>query len=226
MRAPDALDGLVLAVDASSARGSVAVLRAGAVVGEATVALRSATEERLLPAVAEALDVAGVGVEALTAVVCGAGPGSFTGLRIAAAAAKGLAMARGISLYAVPSLALAVAADPDAGTGRYVVVLDAMRDERFVQLLTIDARGRVDVEPVTLLPAAAVGGLAAASGAAVVGPAEVVERWPHARGAARLLDLARAVGAVDLASWQPEYGRKAEAQVKWEAAHGRVLPSA
>jgi tRNA threonylcarbamoyladenosine biosynthesis protein TsaB len=31
-------------------------------------------------------------------------------------------------------------------------------------------------------------------------------------------------GPVDLASWEPEYGRLAEAQVRWEAAHGRPLP--
>jgi tRNA threonylcarbamoyladenosine biosynthesis protein TsaB len=131
------LDGVVLAVDASSAQGSAAVVAAGLVTGEATVALRSATEERLLPAIADAMAAAGVRASDLTAIVCGAGPGSFTGLRIAAAAAKGLAMARGLPIFAVPSLALAAAADAGAADGRHVVVLDAMRDERFVQLVTI-----------------------------------------------------------------------------------------
>ena len=72
------LDGVVLAVDASSAQGSAAVLRAGRVIGEATVALRSSTEERLLPAIADAMAAAGVRAGELTAVLCGAGPGSFT----------------------------------------------------------------------------------------------------------------------------------------------------
>jgi tRNA threonylcarbamoyladenosine biosynthesis protein TsaB len=31
-------------------------------------------------------------------------------------------------------------------------------------------------------------------------------------------------GPVNLAAWEPIYGRMAEAQVKWEAAHGRALP--
>jgi tRNA threonylcarbamoyladenosine biosynthesis protein TsaB len=31
-------------------------------------------------------------------------------------------------------------------------------------------------------------------------------------------------GPVDLASWEPDYGRLAEAQVRWEAEHGRALP--
>ncbi|OYV67912.1 MAG: hypothetical protein B7Z72_09030, partial [Gemmatimonadetes bacterium 21-71-4] len=44
---------------------------------------------------------------------------------------------------------------------------------------------------------------------------------PHARGVAR---LEGALEAADLAGWEPHYGRLAEAQVKWEAQHGRPLP--
>jgi hypothetical protein len=33
-------------------------------------------------------------------------------------------------------------------------------------------------------------------------------------------------GPVDLASWEPDYGRVAEAQRRWEAAHGRAMPHA
>jgi tRNA threonylcarbamoyladenosine biosynthesis protein TsaB len=46
---------------------------------------------------------------------------------------------------------------------------------------------------------------------------------PHARAAARLSALIDATPAADLAGWEPAYGRLAEAQVKWEAAHGRPL---
>jgi tRNA threonylcarbamoyladenosine biosynthesis protein TsaB len=38
-----------------------------------------------------------------------------------------------------------------------------------------------------------------------------------------LLESLLASGPVDLASWEPSYGRLAEAQVRWEAAHGRPL---
>jgi hypothetical protein len=45
---------------------------------------------------------------------------------------------------------------------------------------------------------------------------------PHARGFARL--IASGIAAeVEMTTWEPTYGRKAEAQVKWEAAHGREL---
>jgi len=46
---------------------------------------------------------------------------------------------------------------------------------------------------------------------------------PRARGAARLTKLIDATPAADLAGWEPAYGRLAEAQVKWEAMHGRSL---
>jgi tRNA threonylcarbamoyladenosine biosynthesis protein TsaB len=46
---------------------------------------------------------------------------------------------------------------------------------------------------------------------------------PHAAEAAQSLALAAAAGPVDLARWEPRYGRLAEAQVKWEAAQGRPL---
>ncbi|MDF1506325.1 hypothetical protein, partial [Roseisolibacter sp. H3M3-2] len=36
---------------------------------------------------------------------------------------------------------------------------------------------------------------------------------------------ALALAPVDLALWEPDYGRKAEAQVRWEAEHGRALPA-
>ena len=41
----------------------------------------------------------------------------------------------------------------------------------------------------------------------------------------RLLDMPGAIERVDLDRWEPDYGRLAEAQVKWEAAHGRPLPA-
>jgi hypothetical protein len=39
----------------------------------------------------------------------------------------------------------------------------------------------------------------------------------------RLASLVERGGVADLASWEPSYGRLAEAQVKWEAEHGRPL---
>jgi tRNA threonylcarbamoyladenosine biosynthesis protein TsaB len=189
------------------------------------VPTREASGELLLPAIDAMLRAAGLAPDDLSRVICGSGPGSFTSLRVGASLAKGIARGRGIPLIAVPSLALLVqsGAQPEA-PGRFLAVVDAMRDERFVQGVEIGSDGRLTIHSVPMrIPTAGVRALAARLGATTVGPGEGVEvvRRPHALGVMRLPAPLHAT--VDLASWEPDYGRLAEAQVKWEAAHGRPL---
>ena len=220
-----ALRGLVLALDASTYLGTAAVLRDGAIVAEREARMRGEHEERLLPAVAEVLQLAGAAPAMLDAVVCGAGPGSFTSLRIAASIAKGLATARGVPLYAASSLSLVVAGTvPALPPGRYLASLDAMRGERFAQLVIVGADGTVRAEgDARRVPAERVDDLARELSAGSVGPGCAHEAAPHARGVARMRPALLAHGPVSLDAWEPDYGRLAEAQVKWEAAHGRPL---
>ncbi|HEY3288163.1 MAG TPA: tRNA (adenosine(37)-N6)-threonylcarbamoyltransferase complex dimerization subunit type 1 TsaB [Gemmatimonadaceae bacterium] len=213
--------GLTLAIDASTYVGTVAVLRDGVVIASREAMMRGEREERLMPAVLAVLGDAGASPRDLARVVCGAGPGSFTSLRIAAGIAKGIAHGANVPLYAVSSLALVVAgAEPVLPTGRYVVALDAMRGERYVQPVTMREDGQVTVERA---PALATLEQLAEFGLTVVGPLEREPRPPHARGVARLLAACLTDGPVDLEGWEPSYGRLAEAQVRWEAAHGRPL---
>lgn len=228
---------VILALDASTAAAGVAVVRDGAVVVERAAQMRGADAERLMPAVAEALAAAGVPAGGLAAIVCGGGPGSFTSLRIAGAIAKGLATVWDCPLLAAPSLALhAAAAAP--GPGRWLVTLDAMRGERYAAVVALTADGRgprvVAYDYAGVLAPDALGELATSqqlAGTLDAGAGEVVA----ARGAtAFALALggqpagardALALAPVDLALWEPDYGRKAEAQVKWEVQHGRMLPA-
>jgi tRNA threonylcarbamoyladenosine biosynthesis protein TsaB len=57
----------------------------------------------------------------------------------------------------------------------------------------------------------------------VVGPRGEIDVLPRATAAVMILDRIFARGPVDPETWQPQYGRLAEAQVKWESAHGRPL---
>src|SRR5690349_13337099 len=84
---------ITLVLDASTYDGDVAVLDDARVLAERRTVMRDALHERLMPAVAEALEAAGTEISRLDRIVCGAGPGSFTSLRIAASIAKGIAMA-------------------------------------------------------------------------------------------------------------------------------------
>ncbi|MFL5563279.1 MAG: tRNA (adenosine(37)-N6)-threonylcarbamoyltransferase complex dimerization subunit type 1 TsaB [Gemmatimonadaceae bacterium] len=213
---------LTLAIDASTYRGTVAVLAGSDVVATSEVAMRGEREERLMPAIAAALGSAGISTRDLGRVVVGGGPGSFTSLRIGAALAKGICVARGIPLAAMPSLALLVAggASP-VGDGRFLTILDAMRGDVYTALVETRDGLVIAVSGEHLLPHGQVGDVAARLGARIVGGGNPPDAMPHARGLARL--DASLVTEVALESWEPDYGRLAEAQVKWEAQHGRPL---
>ena len=210
-----------LALDASAGPASVAVFIDGALVQERRID-RNGSAELLAPTVADVLRDAGCAPRDVTDIIVGAGPGSFTGLRVAAALGKGLARGAGAPLHAVASLPLIAAACDDAAPGRYIAVLDALRGEWFAQWVTkhADAHWTVD-GAVERIPSAAVRERADADGATIVGPPIDVAQQPDARAALR-------IGFVTVSrdTWEPDYGRLAEAQVQWEATHARALPTA
>jgi len=102
-------DRLILALDTSTLRGSVAVGLPGDALARVFLDIQAEHAARLIPAINATLEQAGVERDELQGVVVGAGPGSFTGVRVAAATAKGLSHALGIPLWAFSSLAAAAA---------------------------------------------------------------------------------------------------------------------
>lgn len=118
---------LRLALDTSTPVGSVAVGRGGEVLAESLLRVRATHSEAVLPEIDRLLTGCGLGASDLQGVVVGGGPGSFTGVRIAAALAKGMCHARGLELFSFSSLA-AVAAG--AGCDRPVCAMfDARRGQ-------------------------------------------------------------------------------------------------
>jgi tRNA threonylcarbamoyladenosine biosynthesis protein TsaB len=218
---------LTLALEGSTYEGSVALIRDAEVIAEKTLRTEDAgipaagRGERLLPAIAECISSAGVKSGAIKQIVCGAGPGSFTSLRVAGAVAKGLAAGYGAKLYAISSLVLTVTgARAVLVEGEYLSVLDAMRGEWFAARVNVSSDGTVEQSgPAQIISGA---DLEAASRAdrnlRIIGPAQQINARPHARGVAPLLRRIVKAGPVDLASWEPDYGRLPEAQVRLKAA--------
>jgi tRNA threonylcarbamoyladenosine biosynthesis protein TsaB len=93
---------------------------------EPPLGARPAHASRLLPLVEEVLTAAGADWERVVRIAVGVGPGSFTGLRLGIATARGLAQARDLPLVGVSSLA-ALTAGGDAS----LAVIDARRGEVF-----------------------------------------------------------------------------------------------
>jgi tRNA threonylcarbamoyladenosine biosynthesis protein TsaB len=215
----------LLAIDASTYRGTAAIVQGDRILGEIEAQMRGADEERLMPAVASLLRETGVPASALGGIICGEGPGSFTSLRIAASIAKGIVTATNQPLLAVSSLLLIVAgASPAMAPGQYLVLLDAMRGEWFGVRVTVNAAGIPVLEgELELMDDSAARRITGTEHRVAVGPGQTVEAAPHARGVARLAGETGGLRLVDRADWEPSYGRLAEAQARWEQSHGRPL---
>jgi len=136
--------GIVVALETSGPVASVAVARDGAVMERRFLTERGRHARGLLPALEAILSAREIERREIGGVVVGAGPGSFTGVRVGAAAAKGLVHALGVPLYAVSSLAGAAMAEkaipeggwPGGGGGAaHAGVADGVR------LVAFDARG-------------------------------------------------------------------------------------
>jgi tRNA threonylcarbamoyladenosine biosynthesis protein TsaB len=217
-------------MDTSGPRGSVALGADGAVLAEALLEGSAEQAARLLPAIDRVLGEAGVARTALGGLVVGEGPGSFTGVRVAAATAKGLAAALRLPLWAVSSLAAAALAS-DAGPVRYAL-FDARADRVYGACFAVGVdRVRTLVSPHPGTVRDVLDGTVPA-GAVFVGDAaerhrRLIERAgfsvsPNgagaslARGLLRYVALNAAAPAVsDVGSWEPAYVRASSASTSW-----------
>lgn len=130
----------ILALDTSMGACSAAVLRAGS--AERALFAREAPMERghaeaLMPMIAEVMEEAGLDFSALDLIAAMTGPGSFTGVRIAIAAARGLALVTPAKLYGADSLTVMARSARSAGVvgdGPFAVAVDARRGMLYLGL--------------------------------------------------------------------------------------------
>ena len=139
----------LLAIDTSTDFCSVAASRGEALVSRHEPAGRRQAE-RILDMVGEVLAEARLEIAQIHGIAYGAGPGSFTGLRIAAGVTQGLALARGIGVVGVGTLlALAEEAAEEAAGGaaasRIVACLDAHMGEVYHAAYRRDGAGWEEV---------------------------------------------------------------------------------
>ncbi len=131
------MNACVLAIETSTTTGSIALVSPARLIAEITLESPVSHGERILGAIARVLDGAGVSVPDLAGIAVSAGPGSFTGLRVGLATAKGLVEAHRLPLAAVPTLEalawnLPLAADP------VCPILDAKKGEVYGALFVWD----------------------------------------------------------------------------------------
>ncbi|HSJ09799.1 MAG TPA: tRNA (adenosine(37)-N6)-threonylcarbamoyltransferase complex dimerization subunit type 1 TsaB [Longimicrobiales bacterium] len=209
---------VLLAIETSTDAGSIALGRGPEVAGEVLIGSYTRHAETLLPALEFLLASTKLARGDIDGIVVGAGPGSFTGVRIAAASARGLALGLGVPLYAYSSLAALAA---DAHTDRAVCALfDARRGEVYAACYRA---GETLLEPDALPVAALLDrvrehdpvfvGEGAVRYAHELGCAPPALRWPRASALLRLAAADPAGGRVaDGAAWEPSYLRASGAE--------------
>ena len=200
-----------LVIETATAACSVALIEGGAVIARAHELVGRGHAERLVPMIAA---LPGGGRAAHILVDCG--PGSFTGIRVGIAAARGLAIGWGVTVAGFSSLAVVAAAGFATGNvpGTLAVVLEGGHGEVFMQ--SFDAPPLTPVAPLaSLTPAAA---RRAIAGRAAIGDGL---RWlehddPRAAPHGALPDAADAIllppALITLAP-VPLYGRAPDAKL-------------
>lgn len=230
-----------LALDTASDRASAAAGIPPAAAATAVVSGARRHTAEILEMIDAVLRPAGAHAGDLAGIVVADGPGSFTGLRIGWATAKGLAHERDVPLLAIPALlAAAAGAAARLGPGVVAACFDALRGQVFGAVYRVGARDIVTLVEPAVMTVAELAQRAPSPPRVAVGDgalrfADVVRAWTGAApvgledlppGAASLLGLVGrdGVGRPITMADEPIYGRPAEAQAKWEARHGRPLP--
>ena len=129
----------ILAIDSTAKTSTVALTENERLIGLSILNTNNTHSVTLLPSVEGILSGAGITARDVDLFVCSAGPGSFTGVRIGAAAVKGLAFADGKKCIGVSSLE-ALAMNVTEGDGTVCAVMDARRNQLYNALFEIKGK--------------------------------------------------------------------------------------
>lgn len=136
----------VLAIDSSGLTATAALVEEERTIAEYTVDYKKTHSQTLLPMISEIMKMLDMNISAVDAIAVSGGPGSFTGLRIGSATAKGLGLALGKPLIHVPTvdaLAYSVYGCQDL----ICPIMDARRNQVYTGVYTFSAKDGQE-EPV------------------------------------------------------------------------------
>ena len=158
----------VLAIDTALEACSAAVFDTdrGGITASESIAMARGHAEAVMPLLARVMDLAEIEFANLDRIAVTTGPGSFTGLRVGIAAARGHALAAGkpaIGLSTLAAFATPLIAEDD--TTHVVAAIDARHDNVYLQIFGIGGRTLVAPRVATLRDAAR---------AAITGPARII----------------------------------------------------
>ena len=209
--------------------GEVGIARGGELVASRALAPSGRHDDALMPAVAGVCEAAGVAARELELVMVSAGPGGFSAVRVAVAAAKMIALASGAGCVGVPSCASRA-----LGSGREGVGLAALAGKRgtaWARAYRVGGGRAEALGPGAVMDEGGVAAMAERTGAGWIAAddhlPEGIRAWAWAGGvelvepamtAATCLAAGAAVAPVGAAELAAVYPREPEAVRKWNAA--------
>lgn len=133
----------ILALDSSGLVASVAVVEDDNLLGEYTINYKKTHSQTLLPMLDQVADMLELDLNTIDVIAVSAGPGSFTGLRIGSATAKGLALALDKKIVSVPTVD-AMAFNLSESSDLICPLMDARRQQTYTGLYEF-CEGRMSV---------------------------------------------------------------------------------
>ena len=135
----------ILAIESSSLVASVAIVEDGVTMAEYTANFKKTHSQTLLPMIDAMVDLLGVDLATIDAIAVSGGPGSFTGLRIGSATAKGLGLALNKPLIHVPTLD-GTAYNLYGAKGLICPIMDARRNQVYTGIYRFEKDFEVVME--------------------------------------------------------------------------------
>jgi tRNA threonylcarbamoyladenosine biosynthesis protein TsaB len=132
---------MILALETSSSLCAVCLYDedAGKVVAEVSNDIGRGHAERLMDDIERALKCAGLTYKDVTALACGVGPGSFTGIRVGVAAARGFGLALKVPVHGVTSLQAIALQAREIADSYILAAIDAGREDVYLQKFDTNA---------------------------------------------------------------------------------------
>ena len=129
----------ILGIESAALVASVAIVDEDVTIAEYTTNFKKTHSETLLPMLDEIVKMTGISLSELSAIAVSGGPGSFTGLRIGAASAKGLGLSLDLPLIHVPTLD-AMALNIYSSDALIVPIMDARRNQVYTGIYKNDTK--------------------------------------------------------------------------------------
>jgi len=127
----------ILGIDSSGLVASAAIADEKNIIAEFTVNNKQTHSQTLLPMIEKVVDMSGIELEQIDAIAIAAGPGSFTGLRIGSATAKGIGLALKKPVVSVPTLE-GLAYRVSVFDGIICPIMDARRNQVYTGIYKMD----------------------------------------------------------------------------------------